>query len=421
MLPHLAVSKNLNPFQSAYKKHHSTESALLCILDDLYREMDNSKLSLLIALDMSAAFDTIDHPILLKRLLERFGVGNLCLEWFESYLTNRHQFVYISGTSSPIVQCPCGVPQGSVLGPLLFSLYVSPMTEVIDSSGFRFHQYADDTQLYIPFTANNLAIGLKELEDCTLALRDWLAYNYLQLNPSKSEAILVGTRQQISKIGQLSTVTVAGALIKLSSNIKNLGVHLDSSLTLNYHVTQQCNTCYYHIRQFKHIRPFLTDTAAKLVSQAIIFSRLDYCNSLLCNTSQSNLLKLQRVQNCLARIVTRVPRYGSITNVKKSLHWLPVESRINYKTALITYKVLTTGQPPYLAKLINKYATTRNLRSSGHNLLAEPRTRLVSTMASYSTAAPKVWNSLPASVKSSPSIDSFKSNVETHLFMLAYP
>src|SRR5688572_15291288 len=134
-------------------------------------------------------------------------------------------------------------------------------------------------------------------------------------------------------------------------------------------MSQQCNTCYYHIRQFKPIRPFLTDGAAKIVSQSIVFSRLDYCNSLLCNSSQSNLFKLQRVQNCLARVVTRVPRLGSITDAKKSLHWLPVLSRIDFKTALITYKAMTTGQPHYLAKRINRYANTRNLRSSSQNLL----------------------------------------------------
>ena len=200
------------------------------------------------------------------------------------------------------------------------------MADVIASSGLKFHQYADDTQLYISFTANNFTTGLKALEECTLTLKEWLAYNYLQLNPSKSEALLIDTKQQTMKMGQLPTVTIAGECIKLSTNIKNLGVWLDSSLTLNHHVTQQCNSCYYHIRQFKHIRPFLTDSVAKMVSQAIVFSRLDYCNSLLYNTSQSNLHK-QRVQNSLARVIAQTPRYGSITNAKKSLHWLLVDSR----------------------------------------------------------------------------------------------
>ena len=109
------------------------------------------------------------------------------------------------------------------------------MAVLISSIGLRFHQYADDTQLCVSFAATSFATGLKEVEDCILALRDWLAYNYPQLNPSKSEALLLGTliKLQINKIGHMSTVTVAGVSIKLSSNIKNLGVYLDSSLALN--------------------------------------------------------------------------------------------------------------------------------------------------------------------------------------------
>jgi hypothetical protein len=421
LLTHLAPSINLNPYQSAYKKHHSTESALLCILNDLHQAKDNSRLSLLVALDMSAAFDTIDHATLLTRLRERFGVRDHCLDWFQSYLSNRSQFVYISGSSSSTLPCPQGVPQGSVLGPLLFSLYISPIADVISSSGLRFHQYADDTQLYTSFAANNLAASLIELENCTLTIKDWLAYNYLQLNPSKSEALLVGTPQQLHKVNHLSTITIAGSPVKLSTNIKNLGVYLDSSLTLNHHVTQQCNSCYYHIRQLKHIRPFLSESVTKTISHAIVTSRLDYCNSILSNTSQSNITKLQRVQNCLARVVTGQPRQCSISNIRKSLHWLPIESRIKFKTALITYKTLATHEPQYLAAHLNKYAPSRNLRSSSFSLLVEPRTHIISTKKAFSYSAPNVWNFLPESIKQSPSINSFKSSLKTHLFTLAYP
>ena len=421
MLLHIAPTNNCNPFQSAYKKHHSTESALLCILDDLHSEMDKSHLSLLVALDLSAAFDTIDHATLLHRLSDRFGLRDKSLAWFKSYLSNRSQFVHISGSSSFSLPCPQGVPQGSVLGPLLFSLYIAPVADLILSSGLKCHQYADDTQLYISFAAKDLLSGLKIVEDCTLSIRDWLAFNFLQLNPTKSEALLVGSSQQLSKINHLDTVMVAGAPIKFASNIKNLGVYIDSSLTLNHQVTQQCKTCYYHIRQLKHIRPFLSEAVTNTISQAITFSSLDYCNSLLSHTSQANLHKLQRVQNCLARVVSRPPRLSSITNVRKTLHWLPVESRIKYKTALITFKTLTTGEPQYLASRISRYVPSRNLRSSTQNLLVQPRTRLVSTTKSFSYSAPDVWNSLPESVKLTPSIDSFKRSLKTHLFTLAYP
>ena len=418
---HLASVNTLNPFQSAYKKRHSTESALLCILNDLHQEMNNSRVSLLDTLDMSAAFDTIDHGMLLTRLRERFGIDDLSLDWFRSYLADRSQFVYMSGESSSVSPCNQGVPQGSVLGPLLFSLYITPLADIIASSDLRFHQYADDTQLYVSFDAEKHAESLKKLENCTVSIKNWLSYNYLQLNPSKSEAMLIGTPKQLAKLSPITSVNIAGSSIALCSKLKNLGAHLDSGLTLNDHVTQQSNSCYYHIRQLKHIRPFLTDNSAKTVSQAIVFSRLDYCNAILTNTSQSNITKLQRVQNCLARVVTKQRRVCSITDTRKTLHWLPVASRIQYKTALLTYKTLSSGQPVYLASLLNRYLPPRPLRSSTQHLLVEPRIHLTSTRRSFSFSAPNIWNSLPESIKLSSSEEHFKRSLKTHLFTLAYP
>ena len=180
ILPHVAATGRFNPLQSAYRKHHSTETALLKILDDLYRIIDDRRSAVLIGLDLSAAFDTIEHDILIERLKTVFVVTGTALQWIGSYLRDREQFVVAGGESSTRARCIFGVPQGSVLGPFLFSVYVSPIADVISSYGVQFHQYADDTQLYVAVKSES---DIAKLEECSIAVRDWFTQNGMLLNP----------------------------------------------------------------------------------------------------------------------------------------------------------------------------------------------------------------------------------------------
>jgi len=194
--PLVLASSNFNPFQSAYRRNHSTETALLCTLDHVFNSSDLGKSTVLVSLDLSSAFDTIDHTILINRLNTSFGVSGLALNWITSYLSNRSQFVKVDNLSSPPQPCLFGVPQGSVLGPLLFTIYVSPIASLLHQLGVKQHQYADDTQLYISISKPNAASDLKLLETALLKLSYWFSLNYLALNPDKSEAILLGTSQR---------------------------------------------------------------------------------------------------------------------------------------------------------------------------------------------------------------------------------
>ena len=193
------------------------------ILNDIYGNFDTQRVSILVALDLSAAFDTLDHSTLLRRLNHTFGVCGSALNWIATYLTDRSQYIRIDKHSSDMFKCPHGVPQGSVLGPLLFGLYFAPISNIMIAHGVSFHQYADDTQLYIGASPSNVqAIG-DIVNDCTKAVQSWLLQNGLCLNPDKSEAILVGTSSQLKKVEQES-VTVADCVIPFKSTIKNLGV-----------------------------------------------------------------------------------------------------------------------------------------------------------------------------------------------------
>ena len=183
-------------------------------------------------------------------------------------------------------------------------------------------------------------------------------------------------------------------------------------------VSEACKACFFHIRALHHIRASLTTEASKTIAG----SRLDYCNSLLAGTSISNLTRLQRVQNTLARVVTQKPRFCHITPVLSDLHWLPVRHRISFKIATVTFRVLQFQQPSYLASLTPKYVPVRALRSSSAlSICVPPCKTTIATSKSFSSVASNIWNSLPNHLSSIPTLPAFRRALKHHLFVLAYP
>ena len=418
--PHVTASPNFNQLQSAYRQHHSTETALLVTLNSIFRSSDEGKPSTLISLDLSAAFDMIDHRILLSRLYTSFGITGPVLNFIESYLTGRSQCVRAGQASSRHTSCNLGVPQGSVLGPILFSLYTSPIGSIASNFNIALQQYADDTQLFFAATADSLQSNLSRLELCLATLHSWFCSNGLALNGDKSEAITFGTRQKLRNYPPLPGISIAGSLVPLSNTIKTLGITLDSHLTLDTHVSSVCKSAFYHIRALRHIRNSLTDDTARAVAVALVQSRLDYCNSILYGISKSNLTKLQRVQNSVARIVLRRHPHCSSADLLRELHWLPIEERIKFKLATITYNALSSHQPPHLSSLLHPHVSgsTLTLRSTSQHLLAIPRCKTEFGKRAFSCCAPSVWCNIPVEIRSAPSISIFKRHLKTHFFGL---
>ena len=419
--PHLQTSGNFCQLQSGYRSGHSTETALLQVLDGIYTAADRRELSVMVSLDISAAFDTIVHSTLLTRLQSEFGVSGTVIGWVQSYLTGRSMRVTVGQQSSETVLLSSGVPQGSVLGPLLFTTYTSPIGDVISQHGVQYHQYADDTQLHLSMRVNeNTATKLRQLSDCTDAVKTWYLKNGLMLNPDKSEVMLMGTGKQLHAADNLSRVTVAGVELDVKDEIKTLGVVLDNGLTFSKHANAVARSCQYHIQAIRHIRHLLTRDLALTLACSMVLSRLDYCNSLLYGAPITVLNKLQRIQNNTARVVLQVPRITSSKPLLKELHWLPVQSRIRYKLATIVFQTRTTSTPPYLNDLIFNRTCSRSLRSSAKPLLNIPSVRTELAKRAFRYSAPSVWNSLPVNVVNSSTLSSFKSSLKTELFKLAF-
>src|SRR5260221_26907 len=282
--------------------------------------------------------------------------------------------------------------------------------------------YADDTQLYIsvsqPSATTTATLDL--LESALFALFSWFSHNGLALNPEKSDAILLGTHGRHRSLSEISTVNIAGSVVPLSDHVQLLGVTLDSTLTFQKHVSLVSQSCFYHIKSFRHIRHLLDNKTAGLIGHSLVSSRLNYANSVLIGAPKSSVLKLQRVQNALARVVLKPVGRVNSSLLLRQLHWLPVTSRIDFKLATLTYNARTTGSPTYLSSLLQSYNPSRTLRSSDKLLLQTIPTKTNFGSRAFRSAAPSIWNSLPLHVRSADSLLSFKRNLKTHYFSLLH-
>ena len=389
---------------------------MLKVNNDILRTVDDGFCAILVLLDLSAAFDTIDHCTLLKRLEDEVGLKGSVLKWFRSYLQDRTFNVQIGSCSSSSSPITCGIPQGSILGPLLFSLYMLPLGTIFHKYNIQYHCYADDTQFYIPATPDNTS-SISNLLSCSEEIKTWMATNYLQLNENKTEVIIFGPTTSTTRLSQ----ALGPLQTNLTSSIKNLGVFFDSALSFNKQISSVVKGSFYQLRTIAKLKPILTHTDLVTITHAFITSRLDYCNSLYLGLPQSSISRLQIVQNAAARLITGTRKRQHITPALIRLHWLPVRFRIVFKTLLFVFKALNGLAPSYLSDLIGYSPGTRVLRSATQKILQVPSTTLKTKGdRAFSVAAPTLWNELPFHIKICPTLDIFKSKLKTHLFTLAF-
>ena len=420
---HLNVNNLQDPNQSAYKSFHSTETLLTKIHNDIMLNGNNGDITLLVLLDLSAAFDTIDHDILVQRLEHKYGIKGTALNWFRSYLSDRTQSVVIEDTNSEKKYLKYGVPQGSKLGPILFNSYIAPVSEIAHNHNIIDEKYADDEQLILSFKPNpNDAAQAKDtMQKCIKDIRIFLQKNKLCNNGEKTEIILIGQKTHIDKL-EMDPVEIGDTRIIYADNVKNLGAIFDKHMTMEKQVNKMCKAAYFNIRNIAKIRKSLSKDDVKAIVNALVTPHLDYANSTLFGISEKLKNKLQIAQNSAVRLIERLRLRDHITEHRKNLHWLPVDARIKYKILTLTWKALNDQAPIYLTNLIKKRHTPRPTRSLYENLLDPPNIAMQNSWGrrAFSSSSPYLWNNLPRDLRQQKKLESFKKKLKTHLFSLYY-
>ena len=299
MNSYIKENKLDEPLQSAYKKKHSTHTALIKVFNDILIAVDNKKVVLLTLLDLSAAFDTVDHSILLSRLEHTLGISDSAKKWFKSYLTNRTQEVVVNGKTSKSKELDCCVPQGSILGADLYSEYTIPLGELLRILELLYHFYADDSQLIKIIDPNNTSEHEKaktDLQNNINRIRNWMGINKLQLYSEKTELLIIGSKAELQKV-KINELKLGNDIIIPKPTVRNLGVMMDNELKMADHIQYTSKKCYAALRNIYKIRRFITVDATKQLVHACVISNIDYCNVLLYGLPSNILSKLQRIPN----------------------------------------------------------------------------------------------------------------------------
>ena len=377
LLDHMKENGLMYPYQSAYRKGHSTETALVRVHNDIVSAVDKKGSGVyLILLDLSVAFDTVDHTIFLTFLRRHMGLSGQALDVMESYLSGRTQCVSINGVLSELKELECGVPQGSVLGPIEFCIYTIPLGAILKYHKINYHIYADDTQIYCSFKIDSLDEVLDRVSKCISDIRSWMIMNKLKINDDKTEFLLITSpRANITRDIQIS---IGQEEISPSPACKSLGVMFDQHFNMDTQICSVCRSAHFHIRNIKAIRHLLPPSTAAQLVHSLVSSRLDYCNAVLHRVPAYRIKPLQRVQNIAARVVSLCSRDDDIAEVLKELHWLPVMQRILFKVLLLVYKCKNGLAPDYLSSLFIPYKMNFNSRSNFLDKLETPRTRTTS-------------------------------------------
>ena len=375
----------------------------------------------LVMTDLSSAFDTIDHSIMLHRFQHTFGITGQALKWIQSYIQDRTQSVAIGDSRSSQSKLAYGVPQGSVLGPMMYCMYTRPVGDIARSHGLSHHGYADDGQEYDIITAPAQWPEVStKISDFVSELQDWMSRNMLKLNNDKFEFIIFHPKHH-RIVAEDFTLCIGDHSYTPAGHVRNLGVNQDEALTMEKHVRTVSRSCYHQLRSISKIRQYITVDACRSLIQATVTSRLDYGNVLLYNLPKNLLNRLQMVQNASARLITRTSRRSHITPVLIDLHWLPIQYRAAYKVLLYVYKAVHGEAPAYICDLVEEYTPTRSLRSASQHLLkVQPARTVTYGSRSFCVCGPKLWNELPPHVRNAQSLVTYKKLLKTHLFKLAY-
>ena len=380
MKDYLIKNNLLDKFQSAYRALHSTTTALIDITDNIYKSMDDSLITILVLLDYSKAFDCANHKLIIAKL-KALGFKNSSLKWINSYLTDRSQQVITDKGESSWINLINGVPQGSILGPLLFTILVSDI-----SSNIRFckyHLYADDTQLYITGKLTEINKLIQNLNEDLNRIANFSDNNCLRLNEGKSVFIILGSSYNMAKIKDLvlPPIKINNKNIKCETTVRNLGITFNETMSWDSEINKCISKGYGKLKQAYRCKNFLNNQSKKIIVQSYLQSQFNYSAIILQNLSKAQMYRIQLFQNTCVRFILNLRKYDHISEGFKSLNFLNMEKLRELQSLTLMHKILNNKAPTYLCEKItyqgdnhehltrtrSKIRCTRSKTNFGHN------------------------------------------------------
>jgi hypothetical protein len=415
---YLKAHNLLHERQSGFRSNHSCETALTAMVDDWIMAIDNNQFSGTVFLDLSKAFDLIDHELLLSKL-SAYKFHENSIKWFQSYLGGRTQKVSVANVLSESKSISCGVPQGSVLGPLLFIIFINDMP--LSTQHSTTNMFADDSS--ITYSSGSISDVTNALNEDLSQIEQWCSQNSMKINTTKTKAMFITSHAKNKAVlNSDNQIQLANENIEISNSEKLLGVHIDSKLTWHIHVEntlKKCNSLLYLLGRIKY---YLSIPMRKLYFNSYILPHLDYCCTIWGNCNSDLINSVICFQKRAARLILDVNIDTSSETLFKELRWMKFDERIKFKKAIMMYKVCNKIAPDYLQQKFTYVSDihSKNLRSQVLNSIYVPKPNLEISRKTFTYSGSKIWNSLPDTVKNASTVQEFKAKYLDFTYNLPY-
>ena len=397
----LDSSNILSQSQSGFRNKYSTDTAVICVSDFILEELGKGKYVGAVLVDLKKAFDTVDHKILLKKLF-CCGFRDTSFAWFESYLSDRVQCTLLGDVCSDLMdESAYGVPQGSVLGPLLFLLYINDIGQSINSTAFH-HLYADDTIIVI--SADSPLRLKKDLSDQLSKVGHWFDQNKLTVNTGKTEIIYFGRENKVKECKSLVPIQFRGDILACKDKVKYLGVIFDENLNWDAQANSARQKAYLKLSKIKSISSFLDDHTKKMLINALVMPHITYCSNSWSTMSKANLNKFESLLNNMSKIIPMNKSFDQI---------------VEYGKTLMMFKGMRDIAPKYLCDRVKPASLRHQIRTrfARNNNVVVPFAKNSFASRTFINSSTHLWNNLPVPMKQCQSILSFKTQLKSRIFI----
>lgn len=388
-------------YQSGFRPGHSCVTALQKVSEDLRKVIDDSQIAILVLLDHSKAFDSVDHDTLCLKLTKFFNFSRQSTQLISSYLSNRSQFVTLGTEQSKSIYVHRGVPQGSILGPLLYSMYSNDLPSCVVNCNI--HMYADDVQLYLGFKKSDLVNNINLINDDLARIINWASANGLTLNASKSKCLIVS--KSTFQLPEYISLNIENSPLEIVTKSKNLGVIFNNRLTWRDHIVSAIGNTSSALRNLYVSQKYTPIKIRLLLAKTYLVPKLLYACEIFSSCTSDMFRKLNATFNNITRYIFGLKRRDHVSNYAKSIYGVTFENLLGIRQLISLHRIIYHAKPSYL------YNYLRFARSSRGCQLIQIRHEKSLSEKFFFISAIRLWNQLPSRIQIISNDTQFKSNI----------